>query len=154
MQTASRLTALALLAAYPVAWAAPLAETGVLPWFGGSRLTVLGTLRDLWSVDRALALLVGLLAVAVPYLKVISTGLVLTGRLPDSLLPAIEIVGKLAMADVFLLALYIVIVKGVGIGHVTPDWGLWLFTACVAASMWTGHRAGRMARQRAGETRR
>jgi len=26
--------------------------------------------------------------------------------------------------------------KGVGIGHVTSAWGLWLFTACVLASIW------------------
>ena len=35
------------------------------------------------------------------------------------------------MADVFLIALYIVMVKGVGIGHVASAWGLWLFTFCV-----------------------
>ena len=36
---------------------------------------------------------------------------------------------KLAMADVFLIALYIVVAKGVG--HVTVEvaWGLYLFTA-------------------------
>ncbi len=42
------------------------------------------------------------------------------------------------MADVFLVALYIVIVKGVGIGHVSTAWGLWLFTGCVLASIWVG----------------
>ncbi|MEM7423849.1 MAG: paraquat-inducible protein A, partial [Pseudomonadota bacterium] len=50
----------------------------------------------------------------------------------------IEIIGKLSMADVFLVALYIVAVKGVGIGHVETAWGLWLFTACVLTSIGVG----------------
>ncbi|MEM7238490.1 MAG: paraquat-inducible protein A, partial [Pseudomonadota bacterium] len=55
----------------------------------------------------------------------------------------IEVVGKLSMADVFLIALYIVVVKGVGVGHVTSAWGLWLFTACVLASIWISWATGR-----------
>jgi len=55
----------------------------------------------------------------------------------------IAAIGKLSMADVFLIALYIVIVKGVGIGHVTPAWGLWLFTACVFTSIWVAWATGR-----------
>jgi hypothetical protein len=47
------------------------------------------------------------------------------------------------MADVFLIALYIVLVKGVGIGHVASAWGLWLFTACVLASLWVGFETKR-----------
>ena len=39
------------------------------------------------------------------------------------------------MADVFLIALYIVVVKGVGIGKVETAWGLYLFTACILASI-------------------
>lgn len=40
------------------------------------------------------------------------------------------------MADVFLIALYILLAKGVGVGYVEPAWGLWLFTACVGVSIW------------------
>ncbi|MEL6793328.1 MAG: paraquat-inducible protein A, partial [Pseudomonadota bacterium] len=47
----------------------------------------------------------------------------------------ISIAGKLSMADVFLLALYIVLIKGVGVGHVETAWGLYLFTACVLGSV-------------------
>ena len=39
------------------------------------------------------------------------------------------------MADVFLIALYIVVVKGVSIGKVETAWGLYLFTACILASL-------------------
>ncbi len=51
------------------------------------------------------------------------------------MLPALHILGKLAMADVFLIALYVVVVKGVGLAHVETAWGLWLFTGCILGSL-------------------
>ena len=53
-------------------------------------------------------------------------------------MPALSYLGKLAMADVFLIALYIVLVKGVGLGRVETAWGLYLFTACVLAQIAVG----------------
>ena len=58
---------------------------------------------------------------------------------------ALHLMGRLAMADVFLIALYIVVVKGVGLGHVETAWGLYLFTACILASLaigWASARKG------------
>ncbi|MEM8790771.1 MAG: paraquat-inducible protein A [Pseudomonadota bacterium] len=125
---------LALLIGYPIAWVAPLARAGFLPWFTGDTITVLGGVQDLWEVDAALAFLVAFFAVIMPMAKTGMLAAIHRGwRGPVSLIAAI---GKLSMADVFLIALYIVVVKGVGVGHVTPAWGLWLFTACVLASIW------------------
>ena len=42
---------------------------------------------------------------------------------------------KLAMADVFLLALHIVIAKGIGVGQIQIAWGLYIFTAAVLTSL-------------------
>ena len=39
------------------------------------------------------------------------------------------------MADIFLVALYIIAAKGIGIGYVETAWGLWLFTACILLSL-------------------
>ncbi len=39
------------------------------------------------------------------------------------------------MADIFLIALYIVLIKGVGLATVETAWGLWLFTGCILASL-------------------
>jgi paraquat-inducible protein A len=36
---------------------------------------------------------------------------------------------------VFLVALYVVVAKGVGIGRVETAWGLYAFTACILASI-------------------
>ncbi|MGL5012318.1 MAG: paraquat-inducible protein A, partial [Paracoccaceae bacterium] len=47
-------------------------------------------------------------------------------------------------ADIFLIAIYIVLVKGIGIATVEVAWGLYLFTACILLSMWISYRAGRI----------
>ena len=142
---------LLMLVLYPAAWLAPLARAGMLPWFSGDEITILGGISDLWEVDRALAALVALFAIVIPYGKTLVLSAVHFGRLGPRAVPIIQAIGKLSMADVFLIALYIVIVKGVGIGHVTSAWGLWLFTVCVLVSIWVGWVTGR--RLKAGQAR-
>ena len=134
---------LALLVLYPVAWIAPLAHAGLLPFFSGNQITVIGGVRDLWQADAALAVLVALFAVVIPYGKTLFLASVHFGMSGPGALGVIEVIGKLSMADVFLIALYIVIVKGVGVGHVGSGWGLWLFTACVLTSIWVGFETRR-----------
>ena len=139
-----RFANLLLLILYPAAWLAPLARAGMLPWFSGSELTIVQGVADLWEIDPVLSALVAVLAILVPYAKTIAISAIHFGYLQGRALPVIETIGKLSMADVFLIALYIVVVKGVGIGHVTPAWGLWLFTGCVLASIaigWATKRA-------------
>lgn len=134
---------LVLLILFPVAWFAPLARAGVLPFFSGNEITIAGGVVDLWEADIALSLLVAFFAVVVPYGKTLVLSAYHLGRIGPRALPLIEIIGKLSMADVFLIALYIVVVKGVGIGHVSTAWGLWLFTLCVLVSMWIGWQTNR-----------
>ena len=129
---------LLLLLLYPASWLAPLAHAGWLPYFSGSEISILGGVADLWRSDAALAALVALFAIVIPYAKTLSLAAIHFGWLGARALGLIEIIGKLAMADVFLIALYIVLVKGVGVGHVVSAWGLWLFTGCVLASLWAG----------------
>jgi uncharacterized paraquat-inducible protein A len=126
---------LALLVLFPVAWFAPLLRAGLLPLFGLSEISVISGLQVLWGSDVALALLVTMLAIFAPYLKTIGLALLHFGLLSPRLLPALHFLGKLAMADMFLIALYVVVVKGVGLGHVETAWGLYLFTACILASL-------------------
>jgi uncharacterized paraquat-inducible protein A len=133
-----RVANLALLLLYPLSWSAPLLRAGFLPWFSGDEISILGGIAGLWQADAALAVLVAAFALAIPYAKTCSLAAVHLGRLGPRALPLVEAVGKLSMADVFLVALYIVVVKGVGIGHVSTAWGLWLFTGCVLASIWVG----------------
>ncbi|WP_333817806.1 paraquat-inducible protein A [Tabrizicola sp.] len=137
---------LVLLILFPVAWFAPLLRAAILPIFGMDEISVITGLQSLWDSDAGLALLVTFLAVFAPYAKTIGLALLHWNLLSPRTLPALEILGKLAMADVFLIALYIVIAKGAG--HVTVEtaWGLWLFSLCVLSSILIAWISGRSLR--------
>lgn len=136
----SLLLTLLLLILFPVAWFAPLLRAGLLPLFGLSEISVITGLQSLWSTDPALALLVSFLALFAPYAKLIGLALIDLNLLSPRALPALRLMGRLAMADIFLVALYIVLAKGTGFGTIETAWGLWLFTACVALSLLLSHR--------------
>ncbi len=130
---------LALLILFPIAWTAPLARAGLLPFFRLNELTILNAVGALWQTDAILALLVIVLALVAPMAKTLAIAAIHFKALTAKALPALDILGKLAMADVFLIAVYIVVAKGVGVGRIETGWGLYLFTFCVAASMIITH---------------
>lgn len=127
---------LCLLVLYPIAWWAPLMRAGLLPLFSLDEISVLTGLQSLWSSDIFLALVVTIFALFAPYLKTIGLALLHWRMLSPRLLPALGLLGKVAMADIFLIALYITLAKGIGIGRIETAWGLYLFTACILASIW------------------
>lgn len=134
-----KLANLALLALFPVAWFAPLMRAGLLPVFGLSEISVISGMQSLWGSDVFLALLVTGFALFAPYLKTIGLGLIHFDLASPRILPALHLLGKLAMADIFLVALYIVVVKGVGLATVETAWGLYLFSGCILASLTIGY---------------
>ena len=127
---------LALLAAYPVSWFAPLMKAGLLPLFKLSEVSVISGLQSLWTTDIFLAVVVAVFALIAPYLKTIGLALVHWRYLSPRAIPALTFLGKLAMADIFLIALYITLAKGIGVGRLEVAWGLYLFTACILTSLW------------------
>ena len=135
ISSALKFANLALLVLFPLAWFAPLMRAGLLPLFGTHEISVVSGLQSLWETDVYLALLVTVLAIFAPYLKTIGLALVHFGLLDARVKPVLTWLGKLAMTDVFLLALYVVIVKGVGVGRLETAWGLYLFSGCVIASV-------------------
>ncbi|MCG7572249.1 paraquat-inducible protein A [Phaeobacter sp. CNT1-3] len=126
---------LCLLILFPIAWFAPLLRAGLLPLFGLSEISVISGLQSLWDSDVALALLVTFFALFAPYVKTLGLALVQFGLLDRRTLPALTVLGKLAMADIFLIALYVVVVKGVGLATVEVAWGLYLFSGCILLSL-------------------
>lgn len=126
---------LCLLILFPIAWFAPLLRAGLLPLFGLSEISVISGLQSLWDSDVALALLVTFFALFAPYVKTLGLALVQFGLLDHRTLPALTVLGKLAMADIFLIALYVVVVKGVGLATVEVSWGLYLFSGCILLSL-------------------
>lgn len=126
---------LALLILFPVSWFAPMLRAGFLPLFGLHEISVLTGLQALWETDIFLALLVTFFALFAPYAKTIGMALVHFRLASPRIVPTLTVLGKLAMADIFLIALYIVVIKGVGVGRVETAWGLYLFTGCILASL-------------------
>ena len=133
-----RLLTLSLLVLYPIAWFAPLLRAGLLPLFGLSEISVITGLQSLWQSDVFLALLVTFFAVFAPYMKTIGLILIQFNLLDARTIPALHILGKLAMADIFLIALYITVTKGIGLGTIEIAWGLYLFTGCIVMGMGLG----------------
>jgi uncharacterized paraquat-inducible protein A len=89
----------------------------------------------LWEKDVFLAIAVTFFALVAPLLKCLGLALIDFGLLSKTVKPAIAILGKLAMADIFILAMYVVVAKGIGIGEIEVAWGLYLFTGCVILSL-------------------
>lgn len=146
-ETLARYANLVLVVLFPIAWFAPLIRTGLLPdwqlpiWLGGVELfsltgiTVISGLQALWATDVFLAIAVTFFALVAPLLKCLGLALIDFGLLSRSVKPTIAILGKLAMADIFILAMYVVVAKGIGIGEIEVAWGLYLFTGCVILSL-------------------
>ena len=125
---------LSLLVLFPIAWTAPLMRAGLLPFFSLDEISILTGIGDLWGKDIFLAVVVAFFALVAPLLKVMGTALIQFGMANRKALPLLSVLGKLAMADVFLIAIYIVAAKGVGVGRLETAWGLYLFTFCVLMS--------------------
>jgi len=125
----------ALLALYPVAWGAPILTAGLLPWFGKDNISILSGILALLGSDPILGLLIAVLAIIAPFGKTV-LGLASLVLDRDILGASVAwLMSRLAMADIFLISLYIVIAKGVGVGHIQTRWGLYVFTLCVLLSM-------------------
>ncbi len=131
-----RIANLTLLIMFPIAWFAPLMRAGLgLPLFSLSEISVVTGLQSLWQSDVFLALLVTFFALFAPYVKTIGLALIHFDLLSPKVQPVLHVLGKLAMADIFLIALYITLSKDIGIGKIETAWGLYLFTACIVASL-------------------
>lgn len=148
--TALKVANLALLALLPVAWFAPLLRAGFLPFFGMDEISVISGLAVLWDEAPVLAVLIAVFALVAPVAKGVALAAVQWGA-PGRLLSPVALLGRFAMADIFLVALYIVAAKGVGVGRVEVAWGLWLFTACVLGTLVVAHLTDRHLKTAAAE---
>lgn len=128
----------ALLAvAFPVAWVMPLMTVKIRLafWASGTDVTVLSTLQALWADDPVLALVLSLLTLVAPMLKLVGAALILLRLLSPRVEAVLWLLGRLAMADVLLMVVYMALFKGLDGGTITTGWGLWAYTAAVLGSL-------------------
>lgn len=137
-----RLVNLFLLILFPIAWAAPLMRAGLLPLFGLSEISVFSGIASLWHADIVLAIIVIVFALIAPIAKVLAVEAHFQGLVPARVKGVLFHLGRLAMADIFLIAIYITVAKGIGVGRLETAWGLYLFTALILASLALSTLAG------------
>lgn len=96
-----------------------------------------GTLQLAREENVWLAVLFALLVIVLPLLEQLGLlAISLTGRLqqtPRWLERAVPVLNEWAMADVFALALFIVVVRLGGLAHVTPQVGLFCYALAIAS---------------------
>ena len=133
-------SALALMAAFPVLWFAPLfsLKIDLKFWADATEFTLVSTLQTLWRTDPALAVLVSFLALFAPMLKLLGLILLHLDLLSPKTQPVLSLMGRLAMADVFLIALAVAMIKGLDGGTIAIKWGFWAFAGAVLASVALG----------------
>jgi paraquat-inducible protein A len=135
--TALKAANLVLLALFPVAWFAPLLRAGLLPFFRLDEISVISGLAVLWRRTRRSPCWWRSSRSWRRWRRGCARRRAV--RRAARLLHGVHLLGRLAMADIFLIALYIVAAKGVGVGRVETAWGLWLFTFCVLGSLVVAH---------------
>jgi hypothetical protein len=145
------------LALVPVTWWLPL-FTARVPFLWRHEVSIASGLMELRRLDLMLFAAVLLFSVVAPMAKGVALAW-MWFRAPRARsrgwLDRLGLLGKLAMAEVFLLAVIIVGLKGVGIGTVEVSWGLRVFVLAVllslAVSLWASAalvRVGAAARPR------
>jgi uncharacterized paraquat-inducible protein A len=125
------------LVALTIAWWVPL-FTARVPFLWRQDVSVASGLVELWRLDLFLFLVVLVFSVLTPLAKT-CLSLYAWYRLPLAAarrqLPRLALLGKLSMAELFLLAVIIVGFKGVGVGRVETAWGLYVFGGAVLGSL-------------------
>lgn len=138
-----KLVNLALIGLFPIAWAAPLVSTEVAWLFTVEEISIFSGVRQLYDIDPVLSVIVGFFAVVAPYLKTLALVYAQFSPREDArrILPLLEFLGRLSMVDVFLIALSVLVYRGVG--AVQVQWGFYLFGALVLASIWSSWATAR-----------
>ena len=139
MNKVLKLANLSLLILFPIAWFAPLMKSGLLPFLSLSENSIISSLQGIWAHDIYLALLMTFFAIFAPYIKIIGLALIHFDLMSEKVSNTLTFIGKLAMADIFVIAIYLVIFTGIEVagvrGRIETAWRLYLFTGCVIASL-------------------
>jgi paraquat-inducible protein A len=128
---------LSTLILLPASWAMPLFRTELLV-FLGHEVTVLGAVRSLWGIDLFLCAVVVLFGMVLPLVKLggfLVAWLALPAPLGARWIAALGKISKFSMLDIMLIAVTIVGFKGVGLGSVSVEYGLYVYAGVVIAAL-------------------
>ena len=127
---------LTLLAILPITWFLPLLKNKAF-YILSSEVTLWTSVVELFQTDIYLALVIAILAMIMPLAKCALYAYLwfVTDGSSTGLRKAGSILSKLSMIDVFLFALVILVVKGLSIGSVQPQYGFYAFSTAVILSL-------------------
>jgi paraquat-inducible protein A len=124
-----------LLVALPVSWFLPLFRTQVAVFFK-NEVSVIGAVQSLYDTDLAICAIVVAFGMVIPMAKLAAylvAWLALPVERSRSWIKFLARISKFSMLDIFLIAVTIVGFKGVGLGKVTVEYGLYVFAGLVIA---------------------
>jgi paraquat-inducible protein A len=131
------------LALVPATWWLPL-FTARVPFLWRQDVSIATGLVELWRLDLVLCAAVFFFSVLAPLAKGAALAWVWY-RVPAAgamrHLDRLSLLGKLSMTEMFLLAVVIVGLKGIGIGTVEVSWGLHAFVGVLVLSFAVSTRA-------------
>jgi paraquat-inducible protein A len=113
--------------------------------FASRSFTLIGGIMTLWKEnEHLLALLMGLISLVLPVIKlsVLWWEIFQLSSLPKSFLAFVKAASRYAMVEVLLIALLVLVVKGMpGGSEMTIQAGTWYFTASVILSLFASRWA-------------
>ena len=127
---------LLVVMAIPGIWLLPMFRNSLLLVFG-SEISVLGGVVDLFGYDLFLALVILVFAMVFPALKALLLILIwLTRWSPGArTLRVAKQLSRYAMADVFLVAVTVIVLKGAAVGSLELMYGFYVFAFYVIHSL-------------------
>lgn len=126
-----------LLAALPVSWHLPLFRTELLVFLEND-VTLLGAVRSLAEADIFLCAVVVLFGMAIPVLKLsalLYAWIALPRARASAWIRTISKLSKFSMLDIMLIAVVVVGLKGIGMGKVTVEYGLYVYAGVVISAL-------------------
>jgi len=139
------------LVALPITWHLPLFRTELLV-FLENEVTLLGAATTLAETDLFLCAIVVLFGMVIPFVKLTAllySWFAMPQRKAQLWIDFISKLSKFSMLDVMLIAIVIVGLKGVGMGKVKVEYGLYAYAIVVLIvlllSSWMQVAAGRNA---------
>lgn len=128
---------LLIVASLPIVFFVPLLTTRFW-FFTQNNITLAHAISDLFRIDKFLFAIVVVFGVVFPFFKAIMSVLCwyhFELSTIERCLEVLSYMAKLSMLDVMLLALFVVAFKGVGIGTVDVNYGLYVYASLVIASL-------------------
>jgi paraquat-inducible protein A len=128
---------LILLLSFPVVLFVPLLTTS-LWFFDRSDITLAHAAYELFDIDKFLFAVVVVFGIAFPSIKMMLSVLFwYCFTIPTAVRYAglLGSLSKLSMLDVMLLAIFVIAFKGVGVGTIRVEYGLYIYTLVVLGSL-------------------